>query len=540
MQISILWADDEIDLLKPHILFLESKGYEVVTVNNGSSAVDKSNEQDFDIIFLDENMPGISGLEALERIKVTKPYVPVVMITKSEEEYIMEEAIGNNIADYLIKPVNPNQILLSIKKNLDQSKLVSQKTNSSYQQEFRELGILLNSHLDLEQWSEVYEKLVYWELKLGDSEEKGMQEIFDMQKREANTQFSKFIESNYLNWLNGVEDGPEMVHTLMKNKINPHLDNEDVFVLVIDNLRFDQWKVLSPIFSKYFSIKKEEIVYSILPTATQYARNAFFAGLMPSEIEKKYPKYWVREEDEGGKNMFEKELLAENLKRLGRSIKFSYNKITNLNAGKKLADNFSQLLDNRLNMIVYNFVDMLSHARTEMEVIRELADDELAYRSLTVSWFEHSPLHDIVKKIAESGKRLIITTDHGTVRVTNPVKIVGERSTNTNLRYKTGRNLSYKEKDVFQVKKPDEAFLPKSNISSEFVFTRDDDYFVYPNNYNHFVKYYNNTFQHGGISLEELLIPYVELEPRSEKSTSSEPAPTQSTRDVSRFSRRRK
>ena len=542
MQIRILWADDEIVLLKPHILFLESKGYEVVTVNNGSSAVDKSNEQDFDIIFLDENMPGISGLDALEKIKAKKPYVPVVMITKSEEEYIMEEAIGNNIADYLIKPVNPNQILLSIKKTLDKNKLVSQKTNADYQQEFRELGMQLNSHLDVEEWTEVYKKLIHWELKLGGVEETGMREILAMQKKEANTQFSRFIEENYLDWLNGVEEGPQMVHTLFKNYINPQLDDKEVFVIVIDNLRYDQWKMLSPIFSKYYSIQREEVVYSILPTATQYARNAFFAGLMPSEIAKKYPQYWKSEEDEGGKNMFEKELMETQLKRLGRNLKWSYNKITNLNKGKKLADNFNQLLDNQLNFIVYNFVDMLSHARTEMEVIRELADDENAYRSLTVSWFEHSPLHDIVRKCAESGRRLIITTDHGTVRVTNPVKIIGEKSTNTNLRYKTGRNLSYKGKDVFQVKNPEDAYLPKSGLSSEYVFTRDDDYFVYPNNYNHFVNYYNNTFQHGGISLEELLIPYIELEPRSEKSASPEsPAATSAPkRDVSRFSRRKK
>ena len=255
MQIRILWADDEIDLLKPHILFLESKGYEVVPVNNGTSAVELSDNQDFDIIFLDENMPGISGLEALTRIKKTKQHVPVVMITKSEEEYIMEEAIGSNIADYLIKPVNPNQILLSIKKNLDSSKLVSQKTNSSYQQEFRELGMQLNSRLDLEEWSEVYKSLVYWELKLAEIEDNGMQEILNMQKKEANTQFSRFIEDNYLDWLNGVEEGPQMVHTLFKNKINPKLDEGSVFVLVIDNLRFDQWKVLSPIFKKYYNIK---------------------------------------------------------------------------------------------------------------------------------------------------------------------------------------------------------------------------------------------------------------------------------------------
>jgi len=514
MQIKILWADDEIDLLKPHILFLESKGYEVVAVNNGSTAVDRSSEQDFDIVFLDENMPGITGLEALTRIKQEKPHVPVVMITKSEEEYIMEEAIGRNIADYLIKPVNPNQILLSIKKIIEKSKLVSQKTNSNYQQEFRELGMQLNSRLDLDEWFEVYDKLVYWELKLNDIEDQGMKEILEMQKKEANTQFSKFIENEYLNWLNGVEEAPEMVHTLFKNKINPKLDEEDVFVLVIDNLRYDQWKMLRPIFAKYYKVNEEEMIYSILPTATQYARNAFFAGMMPSDIAKKYPQFWKGEEDEGGKNMFEKELLEVQLKNLKRDAKFSYNKITNLSAGKKLADNFNQLLSNQLNVIVYNFVDMLSHARTEMEVIKELAGDESAYRSLTVSWFEHSPLHDIVKKIASSGKRLIITTDHGTVRVNNPVKIVGEKSTNTNLRYKTGRSLSYKDKDVFQVKDPQEGFLPKTSINSEYVFARDQDFFVYPNNYNHFVHYYNDTFQHGGISLEELIIPYVDLSPK--------------------------
>lgn len=514
MQGKILWADDEIDLLKPHILFLESKGYSVVPVNSGADAVERNDGEDFDVIFLDENMPGITGLEALARIKARKPHVPVIMITKSEEEYIMEEAIGSNIADYLIKPVNPNQILLSIKKNLDSSKLVSQKVNSDYQQEFRELGMQLSSRMDKEEWTEIFEKLVSWELKLSKIEEKGMQEILTMQKQEANSLFCRFVEDNYVDWLNGDEESPQMVHTLFKNKINPLLDDRDVFVLVIDNLRYDQWKVLSPIFTKYFNVKKEEVVYSILPTATQYARNAFFAGMMPSEIAKVTPQYWVGEEEEGSKNGFEKELLEANLRRLGRSIKWSYNKITNLNAGKKLADNFNNLLDNKLNVIVYNFVDMLSHARTEMEVIRELADDEQAYRSLTLSWFEHSPLYDIMRKCAENGKKIVLTTDHGTVRVTNPVKIVGERSTNTNLRYKTGRNLSYKEKEVFQVKDPLEAFLPKTNLSSEYVFTRGADYFVYPNNYNHYVNYYNNTFQHGGISMEELLIPYVELDPK--------------------------
>ena len=511
MQGKILWADDEIELLKPHILFLESKGYEVDSVNNGSEAVEKSNENAYDIIFLDENMPGISGLEALSRIKETKPYVPVVMITKSEEEHIMEEAIGSKIADYLIKPVNPNQILLSIKKNLDQSKLVSQKTNSNYQQEFRQLGMLLNGRLDANEWCDLYNKLVFWELELEKIEDSGMREILDMQKKEANNLFARFIEQNYEDWLNGVEESPQMIHTLMKDRIAQFIGKEKTFVLLIDNLRFDQWKVLQPIFSKYFSIESEDIVFSILPTATHYARNAFFAGLMPSEIEKKFPTLWKSEDDEGGKNMHEKEFLEANLKRLGKNVKWSYNKITNYDAGKKLSDNFNQLKENDVNYIVYNFVDMLSHARTEMEVIRELADDEAAYRSLTVSWFDHSPLHDIVKKIADSGAKLIITTDHGTIRVSNPVKIVGERNTNSNLRYKVGRGLSYNAKDVFRVANPQDAFLPKGKMSSEFVFAKEYDYFVYPNNYNHFVNYYGNTFQHGGISLEEVLIPFVVL-----------------------------
>ncbi len=511
MQVKILWADDEIELLKPHILFLESKGYAVTPVNSGVDAVERNVEEAFDVIFLDENMPGISGLEALSRIKEQRPDVPVVMITKSEEEYIMEEAIGSKIADYLIKPVNPNQILLSLKKILDQSKLVSQKTTSSYQQEFRQLGMQLGGRLDAEEWAEIYRKIVYWELELQGTGDAGMQEILAMQKKEANTLFAKFIESNYIDWLHGDEDAPQMIHTIFKDRVAPVSDKEKTFLLVIDNLRYDQWKVLQPTISRYFSVESDEIIYSILPTATHYARNALFAGLMPSEIARKFPNFWTSEDDEGGKNLYEADFLEANLKRLGKNYKWSYNKITNLNAGKKLVDNFSQLKENQLNVIVYNFVDMLSHARTEMEVIKELADDEAAYRSLTQSWFEHSPLQDMIRKIAEQKARLIITTDHGTVKVNNPVKIIGERATNTNLRYKTGRNLSYNQKEVFRIGNPEEAFLPKTSVSSEFVFTRESDFFIYPNNYNKFVNFYANTFQHGGISLEELLIPYVVL-----------------------------
>ncbi len=514
MQAKILWVDDEIDLLKPHILFLQSKGYEVETINNGGEAIEMCSASLYDIVFLDENMPGISGLDALVRIKEIRPEMPIVMITKSEEEHIMEDAIGGKIADYLIKPVHPNQLLLSLKKNLEQDKIVSQKVNSNYQQEFRLLGQKIDSCDTIEEWKQLFQKIVFWELELEKIQDSGMREILLSQKKEANDLFCRFIEQNYQDWIEGSEDCPEMLHTLLKNRVFPTLQKEKAFLVVIDNLRFDQWQILKPIIAKYFTIQNDEVILSILPTATHYARNALFAGMLPSEIQRLYPKNWVTEEEEDGKNKYEREFLEANLQRNGLSLKSSYTKITNLEAGKKLVDTFNQLKNNDFNVVVYNFVDMLSHARTEMNIIKELADDEAAYRSLTASWFEHSPLQDILKKIAEGGFKLFITTDHGSVKVNNPIKIVGEKTTNSNLRYKVARNLSYKEKEVFAVRDPKAIGLPKSSVSAEFVFAKENDFFVYPNNYNHFVNYYMDTFQHGGVSLEELMIPFVELVPK--------------------------
>lgn len=511
MQAKILWADDEIDLLKPHILFLNQKGYDVETVKSGNEAIEKCEHNRYDIVFLDENMPGISGLDALDKIKELHPQMPVVMITKSEEESIMEEAIGGKIADYLIKPVNPNQILLSLKKNLDQGKLVSVKVNTNYQREFRQIGMELNDNLNAEQWIAMYKRLVGWDIEFAKLEDKGMQEVFDMQMKEANNSFAKFIEKYYLSWINGVEERPQMLHTLFKDRIAPAVKNEQIYMIIVDNLRYDQYLVLRSTLSKYFNFENEDIIYSILPTATQYARNAFFAGLLPSEIQKKYPEYWVGENEEGGKNNFEKELLQKQLERLGIDLRSTYRKILDLDQGKKLVENIHQLKNNDLNVIVYNFVDMLSHSRTDMKMIRELADDEAAYRSLTASWFEHSPLNDIFKEIAATKAKVILTTDHGTVKVNKPVKVVGLKETNTNLRYKLGKNLNYKSKEVFEIKNPDEAYLPKENISDVYVFCRNNDFFVYPNNMNYYVKYYSETFQHGGISMEEILIPYVEM-----------------------------
>lgn len=513
--IKILWADDEIDLLKPHVMFLEQKGFSVETVNNGDDALDKVEGQNFDIVFLDENMPGLSGLETLTRVKEMNPSLPVIMITKSEEESIMEDAIGSKISDYLIKPVNPNQILLSLKRNLDAKRLRTEKSTSNYQQEFREIAMTLSGNLSVDEWGDIYKKLVYWELELGNSADESMAEILSMQKQEANQQFFKFIERNYIDWMHSSEDAPIMSHTLFKERIAPKIEKDQpVFLLLIDNLRYDQWQALRPIMREYFNVDNEELFYSILPTATQYSRNALFAGLMPSEIEKRFPKLWKNDHDEGGKNMHEEEFLREQLRRLGKNVKSSYNKITNHAAGKRLVDNFSNLLHNDFNVVVYNFVDMLSHARTDMEVIKELADDEAAYRSLTVSWFEHSPLFELVKKIHDSKGKILIATDHGTVRVKDAAKVIGDKNTNTNLRYKQGKNLQYASKDVFEVRNPDDVFLPKNNVSSSYIFAREDKFFAYPNNFNHYVKHYRDTFQHGGVSMEEMLIPFVELSPK--------------------------
>ena len=513
--IKILWVDDEIDLLKPHILFLESKNYEVSNCQSGTEAIDKIDEERFDIVFLDENMPGLTGLETLSEIKEKQANIPIVMITKSEEEYIMEEAIGSKIADYLIKPVNPNQILLSIKKNLDHSRLISEKTTSNYQQEFRKIAMDLMNVNTYEDWTEMYQRLIYWELQLENIEDSSMFEILETQKQEANTQFCKFIDKNYPEWFVDGEDAPTMSHTLFKRKILPEISKDQpTLLVVVDNLRFDQWKAFEPIVSNYYKKEKEQPYCSILPTATQYARNAIFSGLMPSEMEKLYPQYWKNDTEEGGKNNFEAEFLAEQLKRLGKDIKYEYHKISNLKAGRKLVDNFKTQKNNDLTVVVYNFVDMLSHSKTEMEVIKELASNDKSYRSLTESWFKNSPLLEIIQQAQQLGFKLIITTDHGTINVKNPSKVIGDKNTSLNLRYKTGKSLTYEKKDVLAATKPKSLHLPTINMSSSFIFAKSDLFFAYPNNYNHYVSYYRNTYQHGGVSLEEMIIPFSVLSPK--------------------------
>ena len=513
----ILWTDDEIDLLRAHIIFLQEKGYDVETANNGSDAVDKVADNFYDIIFLDENMPGMTGLETLTKIKAISPNVPVVMITKSEEENIMDEAVGAKIDDYLIKPVNPKQILLTLKKNIDQKRLVTEQTTSKYQMQFAQIGMQINDGLSFEEWKEVYKKLVYWELELSESEDATMDQVLSMQKDDANKAFFRFVKSNYEEWLQqDIDERPMLSPDIFKHRVFPHLDDgKKTLVLVIDNLRYDQWRTLSPVFNDYFRTRDEELYYGILPAATMYARNAMFAGLMPSEIEKVFPQLWEDDDNEGHKNQHEEELLRRQMERFGRKESVYFEKVSGIKKDRWVTDNLKSIQENDLSVMVVNFVDMISHARTEMDMIRELANNEKAYRSLTLSWFKNSSLLDLLKSLSENNIRVVVTTDHGAIRVDNAVKIIGDRETNTNLRYKLGKNLNYKSKHVYEVRDPRRIFLPSRNVSTSYVFAQGSDFFAYPNNYNYYANYYKDTFQHGGISMEELIIPVVTLEPKN-------------------------
>jgi CheY-like chemotaxis protein len=511
--IRLLWVDDEIEHLKAHIFFLNEKGFHIDTANNGKDALDLLANGQYSLVFLDENMPGLSGLETLSRIKEIQPSLPVIMVTKSEEEEIMDQAIGSKITDYLIKPVNPNQMLLAIKRTLGRQSLISKKTTTDYQTAFSKIGMRLNERLNPDEWYEIYKQLVFWELELQQSDS-SMNEVLLMQKTEANNQFVRFVKNNYVQWLQD-DNAPIMSHTLLKRKIVPLLkEQKPVVLIVIDNFRLDQWEIIKQEITPLFNIKSDELYMSILPTATQYARNAIFSGLMPSNIAKIRPDLWVEDDDEGSKNQFEEELINDYFKRIRENVKVYYQKISDAEAGKRLLDNYTQLRNYQLSVIVVNFVDMLSHARTEMKMIRELIADEAAYRSLTLSWFTHSPLYELLKKLAQEKMTVALTTDHGTIRVHNALKVVGDRNTNTNLRYKQGKNLAYDAKSVFEIKKPEQVFLPKPNVSTSYIFATGDDFFAYPNNYNYYVSYYKDSFQHGGISMEEMMIPFAILNPK--------------------------
>jgi len=512
----ILWIDDEVDLLRPHILFLEERGCFVSSVTNGSDSLDILKKNQFDIIFLDENMPGLSGIETLSEIKkITN--TPVVMITKSEEESIMEDAIGGKITDYLIKPVNPNQILSSIKRNLDVERLVHNKVQTEYRKDYSLISQSINQANSFDDWVNLYREILNWELDLDNLSDDSIKEVLLMQKKEANKSFFKYIKDQYISWFSdNTNNFPIFSNQLFSKKVFPIISQKPLFFVLIDNFRLDQWILIKPLLEQFFVISEDTTYCSILPTSTQYARNAIFSGLMPSEIKNKFPHFWVEDSESGGKNLYEDKLLDELLKREGKSYKKSFNKILNLESGKKLVDKVDDLMNNELNIIIYNFVDFLSHAKTDLKMIKELAGNEKSYRDLTLTWFKNSPLFHLFKELSSKNVDLIITTDHGTINVETACKIIGEKDISTNLRYKTGRRMSFDTKNVFQVQNPNSICLPHSNISSSFVFAGSDCFFAYPNNFNHYVNYYKNTYQHGGISLEEMIIPFVHLSTKNE------------------------
>lgn len=514
-KIRILWTDDEIEVLKPHILFLQEKGYEIDTCSNGNDTIDLVREHSYDLIFLDEHMPGLSGIETLRLIREVRTDIPVVMITKSEEEGIMEAAIGSEIEYYLIKPVKPKQVLLAIKKILDKKRLVTEKTTTDYRQEFNRIGDMISSARSCENWIEVYRKITHWESELDKSSDQGMTEILKMQENEANSLFARFVTKNYLSWLKPENtDVPVLSHSLFTKEIFPHISkSRPLFFILIDNLRYDQWKTISAELAGLYRIVKEDFYFSILPTATQYSRNAIFAGLMPSQIAELMPQLWVDDDDEAGKNMFEEEMFRHQLSRKNTKFNWSYSKISSNTEAKKVNEKIDMMLGNNLNILIYNFVDILSHARTDIGVIRDLTDNETAYRSLVRSWFVHSSLFDLLKALASRHVKIIVTTDHGTIRVQNPLKMIGDKKTSSNLRYKTGRNLDYNPSEVFEIRDPGKARLPKTNISSRYIFAMNKDYLVYQNNFNYYAGYYKNSFQHGGISMQEMILPVAFLEP---------------------------
>lgn len=512
-QIRILWADDEIELLKPHIMFLEAKGYAVEPVNNGNDAITEVSKEKFDIVFLDEQMPGLSGIEVLEAIKAKQPELPVIMITKSEEENIMDKAIGSRINDYLIKPINPNQIILALKKNLNQSDLQTQNTTMKYQRDFSQLGMKIANANSCDEWMELYRHLTYWEMQLVQSKDRSMTDLLQMQKNDANVNFAKFIKKNYLSWFQpNSTTKPLMSPNIVKEKVFPEIKKDSqTLLLVVDNLRYDHWLALRPLLSEYFIVEEDSLYMSILPTTTQYARNALFSGLMPADMEKMYPDLWVDDEDDEMKNLHEEEMLTTQLRRLGYSEKFYFDKVTSINTSRKITDRVYKISQSHFSVLVHNFIDILSHARTEMNMIKELANDEISYRSLTVSWFSHSPLFELLQELSRKKINVLITTDHGSVNIQNPIKVLGDKNVTTNLRYKQGKALQYNPKEVFEITKPIEARLPQCHLSSSYIFATNQDFFAYPNNYNYYAKYYKDTFQHGGISLEEMLVPFVSL-----------------------------
>ncbi|TYP93918.1 PglZ domain-containing protein [Fodinibius salinus] len=515
MKTRILWADDEIDQLEAHIIFLENKDFEVSPVTNGEDAITLIKEESFDIVFLDEQMPGMDGLAVLNRIKTLEPSLPVVMITKSEEESIMEEAIGGKISDYLIKPVNPNQIVLTIKRLLEQQRIRNEQFAQSYLREFNKISDRIHDNLSWNEWITIYKQLTRWDVDL-ESGEESLRQVLGDQYREANKMFGEFITKQYQPWLEKeTPDRPPLSVDLVDEYVLPHVKNgQTTLFFIIDCMRYDQWMMFENLLSDSYSIDTD-FYYSILPTATPYSRNAIFSGLYPLEIENIYPDLWDQGEDERSLNQYEKELMRAQLDRKGIDQKIKYEKVLNTEQGRAVAQDIHNYIQEPLSTFVYNFVDTLVHSRSDSDVLKEIAPDVPAFRSLTKTWFQHSTLYEIFQMLAEEEVVVVVTTDHGAVRALHDTEVKGDRNTSTSLRYKYGRNLTVEDNSSIVIENPEEYKLPTPGYSNNYIIAKEDYYFVYPTNYHEYQNRYRDSFLHGGASMEEMILPIATLRPKS-------------------------
>jgi len=513
----ILWADDEIELLRAHILFLESRGYGVTTVSNGTDAVDAVVRSDrFDVVLLDEQMPGIGGLDTLAAIKQARPELPVVMVTKSEEEQLMEEALGGQISDYLTKPVNPSQILLTIKRLLERQSLRHARVSQDYLQRFRAIAASLSDSPDHHGWVCLYRELVQYDLGLDGDE--GARQILGDQYREANRAFGRHVASAYPDWLTASHSDrrPVLSHEVIRTWVLPALsEKKPVVFFVIDCLRYDQWLEFERLLAPAYTIEKS-FYYSILPTATPFARNAIFSGLLPRDIARRYPHLWQAEDDdETSQNRHEDEFLQLLLKRLGcREVRTRYRKLIGNTDGRAFTRDIKSCLQWDLSAVVVNFVDILAHSRADSQVIRELAPDERAYRALTRTWFEHSWLYQALQTLATLDCTVVVTTDHGAIRSLHGTKVRGHRDTSTALRFKFGNALTADRRHAIVIRDPAAFGLPASRRVNSYLVATEDFYFVYPTNYHYYLNLYRDTMQHGGASMEEMILPVITLRPR--------------------------
>jgi CheY-like chemotaxis protein len=514
----VLWADDEIDMLRPHVMFLEDKGYAVTSVTNGSDAVEQVRNTPFEVVLLDEQMPGMDGLETLSEIKAVRPEVPVVLVTKSEEEHLMEEALGGQISDYLTKPVNPSQILLTCKRLLDRSRLRQESVSQSYLQSFNQISQRLQEPMDHADWTELYQQLVEYDRTLEGDE--GARDILMDQYKEANRAFGRFIEAEYADWVAHADDDPDeyrplLSHEIVPRYVLPELGDEPVVFFVIDCMRLDQWREFEALLRPHYQIDVD-FHYGILPTATPYARNSIFSGLLPGDLVDRYPNVWsTDEESEHSRNQHEDALLLAQLKEHGLGdLSLRYDKLITTEDGRGFSGEVSNLTQHDLSAVVVNFVDILAHSRSDSDVLKELAPDEQAYRALTRTWFEHSWLADALKQLAQTDCTVVITTDHGAIRSLRSTKVIGDRETSTALRYKYGRNLKCDEQDAIFVKEPEDFGLPPHSMSTNYIIAKEDYYFVYPTNFHHYENRYRDTMQHGGASMEEMILPVATMRPK--------------------------